>query len=421
MPKGSKDGSVYKRTEKRITFKGKKREVKNIEQWYARVRYIGADGLSHEKKRRADNYAHACELKREILKEIEEELNAPPEEQESLTFGEFAETFKAEYMVPPQYIADKKVAGLRSHEGLQTFFNPLVKHFGEQLLFSITHAAIKDYKSRRLSTPAGITKNNQEGRQRSVAAVNRELQLLRRILNVAQHRGLIQVNPFRQGDPLIIIAHEVKRMRILSHDEEPQLLAACGERMVPYKRKGKEVTARDKGERRRHLRVAIICALDTALRANEQFSLRRSDVELEERVIRVREMNAKTARERFVPISDRLLVELKKLLSAPIDEEDPRLFPHDRVRRSFTNACRSIKLLNFRWHDLRHTAIMWMLESGMPESEVMKISGHTNWTTFLRYVNLNKERLRAMARMMDARRAQIEEEARRKEEQETVH
>jgi hypothetical protein len=39
MPRGSSDGSVYKRKETRIVYKGSKREEKEVIQWYARVRW----------------------------------------------------------------------------------------------------------------------------------------------------------------------------------------------------------------------------------------------------------------------------------------------------------------------------------------------------------------------------------------------
>src|SRR4051794_39153829 len=128
MPKGSKDGSIYKRPETRITFKGSKREEKRIEQWYARCRYVDRDGRAREKKRRADpnTYQRACELKRLITKEIDDELKEQAcETQEDRTFRELAESYKAGYMIPPQYIAEKKVGGLRSHKALVTFYNPL--------------------------------------------------------------------------------------------------------------------------------------------------------------------------------------------------------------------------------------------------------------------------------------------------------
>jgi hypothetical protein len=57
--------------------------------------------------------------------------------------------------------------------------------------------------------------------------VNRELALLRRMLNVAMREGWLMRNPFTAGDPLICLADERKRERILTREEEARLLGAC--------------------------------------------------------------------------------------------------------------------------------------------------------------------------------------------------
>jgi integrase len=71
------------------------------------------------------------------------------------------------------------------------------------------------------------------------------------------------------------------------------------------------------------------------------------------------------------------------------------------IKRSFQTACRLAGLVDFRFHDLRHTAITWMVQAGRPDSEVMKVAGLTNWKTFLRYKNINAEIARRVARALD--------------------
>ncbi len=44
---------------------------------------------------------------------------------------------------------------------------------------------------------------------------------------------------------------------------------------------------------------------------------------------------------------------------------------------------------DFRFHDLRHTAVTRLVGAGLPVAEIMKISGHSKMETFLRYVNQN--------------------------------
>ncbi len=49
-----------------------------------------------------------------------------------------------------------------------------------------------------------------------------------------------------------------------------------------------------------------------------------------------------------------------------------------------------------------------MLDASIPESKVMKIVGHSNYKTFLRYVRLSEELAQEAGAKMDARRAELE-------------
>lgn len=52
--------------------------------------------------------------------------------------------------------------------------------------------------------------------------------------------------------------------------------------------------------------------------------------------------------------------------------------------------------------DLRHHATTEMVQAGIHHSEVMKITGHTQMTTFQRYNNPNAERLNAISAQVNA-------------------
>ena len=61
----------------------------------------------------------------------------------------------------------------------------------------------------------------------ATVTVNRELRLLRRVLNVALANGWIHKSPFTMGKSLISVGDEKPRARILTREEEERLLAAC--------------------------------------------------------------------------------------------------------------------------------------------------------------------------------------------------
>jgi len=73
---------------------------------------------------------------------------------------------------------------------------------------------------RRLKTP---TKGDGE---RSIAAVNRELEALRAVLRFGIREGYMGKTPFDQGESLIVKQHEQKRDRIMRFEEEGELLEA---------------------------------------------------------------------------------------------------------------------------------------------------------------------------------------------------
>jgi hypothetical protein len=132
-----------------------------------------------------------------------------------------AEKYKEVKLIPAQYVNKRKVAGLRSFKTPLGFLNVLIEYFGRRKVRSITHADIETFKLRRLKEPTA------RGEERSIAAVNRELELLRAILNFAHRQSWISKNPFNSGAPLICRADEAQRERVMTFEEEGRLLKAC--------------------------------------------------------------------------------------------------------------------------------------------------------------------------------------------------
>jgi integrase len=69
----------------------------------------------------------------------------------------------------------------------------------------------------------------------------------------------------------------------------------------------------------------------------------------------------------------------------------------DNIKKAWKSACQEAEIENLRFHDLRHTSITRMVNEGLPSSEIMKTSGHTQMTTFQRYVNPTEETARRNA------------------------
>lgn len=330
---------------------------------YARFQYTDNQGRSKEKYKAISDKRHARSAVEEMRRERElhgtEILEA-----DKLKFSDVAERYKEVKMVPAEYVDGVKVSGRRSLQPIQTPFNALVEHFGQMRLRSIKPSDLEIYKQERLRTPT------KHGTQRRIATVNRDLELLRAILNFAVQNEWLLRSPFVLTKGLISKAAEAERDRVLSLEEEHRLLDVCV-------------------GRRSHLRPLLICALDTAMRRGEIFKMRWKEINFVTNEIYIPRTNAKTEEARTVGITPRLRDEFKRLWEASSQDVNAIVFGiTTTVKTAFRSACNDARISDFRFHDCRHTATTRMIASGSPHTEVMKITGHSQLKTFLRYLSI---------------------------------
>lgn len=346
--------------------------------WWARLRYV--DPVTRKTRtleRAARTRAEACDIRDRLCRELEKN-GGRSFAFEKATFGRFADWYERTYLVPPTYVGERKVGGLRSWRDQRQLLSTLRKKFGEYHLRGIGYGDVRMFKTERLATPT------RAGGQRAIATVNRELNLLRRMLNVARQEGWIDRNPFSLGDSLISSAHERQRQRILTVEEERRLLAACDR------------------NRYRHMTAIIICALDTGMRANEIFSLAWKDVDLEQGLIQVRAFNTKTMRARQVGITARLRRHLHLLGGFDADPSARVFGIETSVKNAFSRVRTDAGLADLRFHDLRHTAATRLVRQGLALPEVGRLLGHTQPATTYRYVNIDTDTAKRAAAMLDA-------------------
>lgn len=367
------EGSVFKRLETRKT-NGRE---KKVQQWYARVRWGTADGKQHERKRRARSRLEAAEIRKDLLRDISLERAAAGPAGPDKTFSDLAEFYQREYLQPPVYVAGQIVSGLRGYDRDVRRLKLLCEIFGPRPLVSIRYEDLRAYKRDRMATPL------KSGKKRTLAGVHRELQILRRMFNIAIQQEWLVINPFSQGDSLINISRENRRIRVLTSEEEARLLAQCT------------------GDRE-HLKLIILLALDTASRKGELFSLRWRDIDFKEGVITLHKQNTKTGVERQVPMRGRLRTALLEAWQNSPRHPDTKLIAIASARKAFTTACRLAGITDFRFHDLRHTGTTALVRSIGNNALVMSITGHDKVETFMRYVNPQAEMLRDVADKLDS-------------------
>jgi integrase len=346
--------------------------------FYGRVRYTAEDGKRKDLWLPAKNKSHAQEIVQEKIQELKEH-GEKSVDASRMIFAELADYFESNFLVAAEYVDGRKVLGRRSIRGLKAQVEAIRDFFGRKTLRSITYGDLLRFRLQRLKTPCVRTK-----KQRTLTTVNREMALLRRMLNIAVREQWIPRNPFSLGESLISAADEKKRERILTREEELKLLNAC------------------EHPKRKHLRAIIICALDTGMRQGEILKLKWSDIDSDSGLITVCAFNTKTMKERTVSITSRLKYELEHLWEASNKDLENLVFGvTDNVKRSFTTVRRETGLNDLRFHDLRHSHATRLDDLGFSLSKIANQLGHTQLQTTLRYVNRDKTAIKQVANALN--------------------
>lgn len=191
-----------------------------------------------------------------------------------------------------------------------------------------------------------------------------------------------------------------QRDRYLSEDELRRLKQALDEKV--YRKGTKNIN-----KTFYRLRLIVLIAVTTGMRAAEVFGLRWSDVMYSEGLIAVR-AKLKGGKMRYVPMPFELAGELRAYGAAPNDykrvvaiNDNDRLFPpkpgaesgRQRVEGSFDDLLERAKIENFRFHDLRHTFASWYMMNGGDLYELAKILGHSNIKMTERYAKLARQHI----------------------------
>ena len=234
----------------------------------------------------------------------------------------------------------------------------LLEFFSGRSLKDITSWDIEKYKSKRLKD--GL----------KPASVNRQLQCLKHIFTKAIEWGKVKENPVKK---VKLFKENNKRVRYLSESEMESLLRACRESTTSS------------------LYNIVLMALNTGMRRGEIFSLTWDDIDLERRIITIRETKGGEARR--ILFND----EVKKLLENIQKTESPYLFTGrsggrlDDIFNAFDRARNKAGLKDFKFHDLRHTFASYLVMGGVDLFTVKELLCHKDIKMTMRYSHLAPE------------------------------
>jgi len=241
--------------------------------------------------------------------------------------------------------------GVRSFEvSKKHFVRAVSSFFKDKRLFQITPLDIEQFKKQRKEMPV------RGGKIRSDVSVNRELEVLRHMLNKAIEWGMLDENPFNRFKESIFFEERNDRVRFLEEGEIKKLLDFS----PPY------------------LVNLIKGAIFTGLRKGDLFNLKWSDVNLEKGFLNYREQK-KREKLGFKYLNGDMI---DLLMQIPKGESDyiflgPDGKPLKDIKRSFHTALKKAGIKDFRWHDLRHTSASHLLTRGASMKAVQEHLGHT--------------------------------------------
>jgi len=231
----------------------------------------------------------------------------------------------------------------REHSRLKT----LKHHLGSYHLSRITTSRVAQFRDIRLAQSI------------SPATVVKDINTLSKLLKMAKNEWNIYLpdNPIQSLKKPKSGPHRVRRITI---QEEDILISKSTNQM----------------------QAVIIFAIETAMRLGEILSLRWLDISNDIALLK----NTKNGEIRYVPFNHKVIHLMKK---QPRNINDDRVFYHWKTVSGFESSWQKFKkqekLLDLRFHDLRHEAISRMFEKGLNHMEVSSISGHKSLLVLRKY------------------------------------
>jgi len=319
--------------------------------WY--MDYYTADG-KRVRKKIGPNKSLAMTVLRKRKVEVAENKHLDIKREQNVYFEVFADSYLELY---------SKLNNRSWRKSDLHNVNTLKRYFAGKMLHEIRPEAIERFKADRL-------------KEVSVARVNRNLSCLKCMFNRAIDWGKIEQNPMRK---VKMLKETNTRLRYLEKEEIAKLLNSCSE----------------------NLRPIIIVALNTGMRQGEILGLKWEDVDLKRGIIYL--LNTKNGDRREVPMNKAVSMALEGIER---DTESSYMFcdkfskPYINVRSSFFTAMKKSGIINFRFHDLRHTAASHLVMAGVDLNTVRELLGHKSLGMTLRYAHLSQDHKKRAVAML---------------------
>lgn len=320
--------------------------------WY--ITWIDASGKRHKRRARHQSFEGArrdLERERAKIEEAKDTGYAP------MTFKEAAQEYldrQKSLLSPKEY--ERQASILEKH----------LKPFFAGKLGDISRRRVEEYVTLR-------------SRKCSPATVRKEIGVLKHLLTWAIGGGMIPSNPAAK---ITMPRLPAGRLRYL----QPTELQAVVEHCPPW------------------IRPVVLLAVATGMRRGEILGLRWLDVDLLHRQVNLPQ--TKNGKGRTLYLNEMALDVFRSLaLDSETRPEEPVFgleATPEEVSMCFMRACRKAGVMDFHFHDLRHTHATWLRQSGVQLDEIARQLGHSDLRMTQRYAHLGASQVRDAVCRLDS-------------------
>ena len=213
------------------------------------------------------------------------------------------------------------------------------------------------------------------------ATVNRKLTVLKHMIKTGADWEMASEDTLKRVYKVKQLKEENTRLRFLNIEDCQTLIDCCAE----------------------HLKPIVTVALHTGMRLSEILNLKWSQVDIKHEFILLD--ITKNGERREIPIDNTLTMMFNNMLRG---FESKYVFagkdgdPYKSVKRSFSTALKKAGIIDFRFHDLRHTFASHLVMAGVDLTSVKELLGHKSLAMTTRYAHLSPSHKRKAVNTLDS-------------------
>jgi integrase len=272
------------------------------------------------------------------------------------------------------YLGLPGVSRLKSIGKIRQHCESLKRTFGNAKANQIRPSDVEEYREKKL------LQTHYRGTNYRPASVNREIEVMKRIYNLAMRDERVEKNPCWKVTRL---SEKNARDRVLSEEELDALL--------------KELP--------QHAADVVAVGYHTGMRAGEIFNLTWDRVNMKEGFLVLTQQDTKTEEARHVyfngPVKE-ILERRRKVRH--ISDNHVFLYkdkPLRSIKTALANALEEVEIKDFRFHDLRHTWTTNARKAGVDRTVIMKLTGHKTLSMFTRYNSVDEDDAKQALQLME--------------------